>query len=96
MGIDLRIERLGKRLPEFPSQRGGAREFDTHLNWGEDDPTGCSGNGITIDCTRPADFAKARAWVDRTFPEESSTRDWYVRALDLMECDDAVCIHIAR
>lgn len=96
MGTDLKITRLGKRVEGFESQRGAARAFDEHMNWGENDPTGCSGNGIDIDCTRPADFALARAWVDKHLPDESTTRDWYLRALDLMEKDDAVCVHISR
>jgi hypothetical protein len=97
MGVDLSLERLGRTLKAFGSQRGAARAFDQHLNWGDDDDhTGCSGNGIDINCSRPADFALARSWVDRHLPEPSTTRDWYLNALDLMEKDDAVCIHISR
>lgn len=97
MGIDIHVERLGERHPDFPGwQRGGARAFDQHLNWGDDDPTGCSGNGIDINGVRPKDFARARQWVHRNFPSESRTRDWYLRALDVMEADDAVYFSISR
>lgn len=97
MGVDAYIMRLAKRHPDFPEGvRGGARAFDHHINWGDDDPTGCSGNGIHIECDRPVDFAKARDWVYWQFPEPSETRDWYLRALDVMERDDAVCIHFSR
>lgn len=101
MGVDMTIERLGEEVPGFESNsRGGARAFDEHINWGDNDPTGCSGNGITISGVRPKDFALARQWVDTHYPAENTAhaplRQWFLDALSLMEKDDAVYIFFSR